>query len=40
MDQLILNTIEVTRVPEAALASVEDFEDSRERLAERVAELE
>lgn len=34
MDVLILNTIEVVDVPEAALAAVEDFEDSIERIAE------
>jgi hydrogenase-1 operon protein HyaF len=34
MDTLILNTIEVSEVPEVALASVEDYEDSIERLGE------
>lgn len=34
MDVLILNTIEVVDVPEAALAAAEDCEDSIERLAE------
>jgi hydrogenase-1 operon protein HyaF len=34
MDALILNTIEVVDVPEAALAAAEDCEDSIERLAE------
>lgn len=33
-DKLILNTLEVTAVPEAALAAVQDWEDSLERLAE------
>lgn len=36
MDTLILDTIEVVDVPEAALAATEDLEDSRERLAELV----
>lgn len=34
MDTLILNTIEVSEVPEVALASREDYEDSIERLGE------
>jgi hydrogenase-1 operon protein HyaF len=34
MDAMILNTIEVADVPEVALAAREDFEDSRDRLAE------
>jgi hydrogenase-1 operon protein HyaF len=34
MDTLILNTIEVSEVPEVAQASVEDYEDSIERLGE------
>lgn len=34
MDTLILNTIEVSDVPEVALASPEDYEDSIERLGE------
>lgn len=34
MDTLILNTIEVSDVPEVALASQEDYEDSIERLGE------
>ncbi|MGC2166944.1 MAG: hydrogenase expression/formation protein [Gallionella sp.] len=34
MDTLILNTIEVSDVPEVALAAQEDFEDSIERLGE------
>lgn len=34
MDTLILNTIEVSDVPEVALASREDYEDSIERLGE------
>jgi hydrogenase-1 operon protein HyaF len=33
-DKLILNTLEVTAVPEAALAAAQDWEDSLERLAE------
>lgn len=39
MDQLILNTLEVTQVPEAALAAREDYEDSIERLKEWIATL-
>ena len=34
MDTLILNTIEISEVPEVALASQEDYEDSIERLGE------
>jgi hydrogenase-1 operon protein HyaF len=34
MDTLILNTLEVSDVPEVALASTEDYEDSIERLGE------
>ena len=34
MDTLILNTVEICEVPEVALASVEDYEDSTERLGE------
>jgi len=34
MDTLILNTIEVSEVPEVAQASIEDYEDSIERLGE------
>jgi hydrogenase-1 operon protein HyaF len=34
MDTLILNTLEVSDVPEVALASTQDFEDSIERLGE------
>ncbi|HAF43971.1 MAG TPA: hydrogenase expression/formation protein [Gallionellaceae bacterium] len=34
MDTLILNTIEVSEVPEVALASSEDYEDSIDRLGE------
>jgi hydrogenase-1 operon protein HyaF len=34
MQTLILNTIEVTDIPEVAIASPEDLEDSRTRLAE------
>jgi len=37
MNTLILNTLEVTDVPEVALASAEDLADSRSRLAELVA---
>lgn len=40
MDHLILNTIEVTPVPEVALAAPEDFADSVERLTEWVAALQ
>jgi hydrogenase-1 operon protein HyaF len=40
MDHLILNTIEVTPVPEVALAAPEDFADSVERLAEWMAALQ
>ena len=39
MDQRILNTLEVTQVPEAALAAREDYEDSIERLKEWIATL-
>ncbi|MDO8990121.1 MAG: hydrogenase expression/formation protein [Sideroxyarcus sp.] len=34
MDTLILNTVEVCEVPEVAQASIEDYEDSIERLGE------
>lgn len=34
MDQLILNTLEVVDVPEVALASPEDYQDSIDRLGE------
>jgi hydrogenase-1 operon protein HyaF len=34
MQTLILNTLEITRVPEVALAAAEDLADSRERLLE------
>jgi hydrogenase-1 operon protein HyaF len=40
MDHLILNTIEVTEIPEVALAAAEDFHDSLERLGEWLATLE
>ena len=40
MDTLILNTIEVVDMPEVALAAVEDFEDTLERLREYLAMLE
>jgi len=40
MDQLILNTIEVTPVPDVALAAGEDFADSIDRLVEWLATLE
>jgi len=33
-ESLILNTIEVTRIPDVACAAVQDLEDSAERLAE------
>ena len=36
MQTLILNTLEVVRVPEVALAADEDLAESRERLAELV----
>jgi hydrogenase-1 operon protein HyaF len=34
MDQIILNTLEVVGVPEAALAADEDFQESIVRLGE------
>lgn len=34
MDTLILNTLEVCAMPEAALPAAEDLADSRERLGE------
>ena len=34
MQTLILNTLEITRVPEVALAATEDLADSHERLRE------
>jgi len=40
MDQLILNTLEVVQVPEAALAAKEDYEDSIERLKEWIVSLD
>lgn len=40
MDKLILDTIEVVDVPEAALAAREDYEDSIGRLAEWLETLE
>lgn len=40
MDQLILNTLEVVEVPEAALAAREDYEDSIERLREWIVSLD
>ena len=40
MDQLILNTLEVTPVPDVALAAAEDFDDSLSRLAEWLAALD
>ncbi|GAB2179827.1 hydrogenase expression/formation protein [Denitratisoma sp. agr-D3] len=40
MDQLILNTLEVVQVPEAALAAREDYEDSIERLKEWIVSLD
>ncbi len=36
MQTLILNTLEITRVPEVALAAAEDLADSRERLRELI----
>jgi hydrogenase-1 operon protein HyaF len=39
-DRLILSTLEVTGVPEAALAAQEDIEDSAERLGEILAALQ
>lgn len=38
-DTLILNTLEITALPEAALAAPEDLADSRERLADCLAVL-
>jgi len=38
-DKLILNTLEVTDVPVAALAAQEDIDDSRDRLAGILSEL-
>jgi hydrogenase-1 operon protein HyaF len=40
MDQLILNTIEVVDLPQVAQAAREDYEDSRERLAQWIATLD
>jgi hydrogenase-1 operon protein HyaF len=40
MQTLILNTLEVTRVPEVALAADEDLADSRERLGELIDWME
>ena len=37
MDQIILSTIEVVDIPEAALAAAEDYADSTERLTEWLA---
>lgn len=39
-DVLILNTIEITEVPEAMIAAPEDLEDSQERLQELIQWLE
>lgn len=39
MSTLILDTVEVVDIPEAALANADDFADSRERLGELVAWL-
>jgi hydrogenase-1 operon protein HyaF len=36
MQTLILNTLEITRVPEVALAAEEDLADSHERLVELI----
>ncbi|HEX5393194.1 MAG TPA: hydrogenase expression/formation C-terminal domain-containing protein [Rhodocyclaceae bacterium] len=40
LDQLILNTLEVVTIPEAALAAKEDYEDSIERLREWIISLD
>jgi hydrogenase-1 operon protein HyaF len=40
MDQMILNTLEVVDIPEAALAAAEDYQDSAERLQEWLLLLE
>lgn len=40
LDQLILNTLEVVAIPEAALAAQEDYEDSIERLREWIISLD
>ncbi len=40
MDALILNTIEITDMPEVALAAVEDYEDTLERLREYLVMME
>ncbi len=37
MQTLILNTLEVTRVPEVALAAEEDLADSHERLLDLIS---
>ncbi|QXP85155.1 hydrogenase expression/formation protein [Methylococcus sp. Mc7] len=37
--QLILNTLEITRLPAVVQAAPEDLEDSRERIAEALAQL-
>ena len=37
MDQILLNTLEVVDIPEVALASKEDYEESEERLREWLA---
>ncbi|HET7863659.1 MAG TPA: hydrogenase expression/formation C-terminal domain-containing protein, partial [Burkholderiaceae bacterium] len=39
-DAVILNTVEVTELPEVAQAAPEDLADSRDRLAEVLAWLE
>jgi hydrogenase-1 operon protein HyaF len=39
MEKLILNSVEVVDVPAVALAAVQDFADSRERLAEWIESL-
>jgi len=39
MDQLILSTVEVVDVPEAALAAADDYADSMERLTEWMAAM-
>ncbi|WP_162232560.1 hydrogenase expression/formation protein, partial [Methylogaea oryzae] len=38
--QMILNTLEITRMPSVALAAAEDLADSAARLAETLAELD
>ena len=40
LDKVILNTVEVCEMPEVAMAAVEDFKDSRERLTQVIGYLE